>query len=242
MSRRGIRCPKEAGLPRASAKGEFFDAESMRFLRDLRTNNNREWFQKNKGRYESAVQAPAVRFIEAAGPRLAKLSPHIVADARPFGGSLSRIYRDTRFSKDKSPYKTAVGIHFAHDNAAKGENRPGYFLHIAPGESMVASGIWHPPPPDLTKIRNAIASTSGSWGKVLKRGLELGGESYARVPAGFDPNHRYAVDLRRKDFYAFHHFADSVVARPGFLDEFDAACRDLEPLNEFLARATGVPW
>jgi len=229
-------------MPKRSEDGTFFGPDAFKFLRELDKNNNREWFQKNKARYESAIEEPAVRFIAAMGVRLAKFSPHLVADARPFGGSLSRIYRDTRFSKDKSPYKTHVGIHFAHeDAAASGRNLPGFFFHLAPGESMVASGIWHPLPPDLVRIRDAIVADPAAWGRVLKGKIEIGGESYVRVPAGYDASHRYAEDLRRKDFYASRPFPDATVASAGFGSAFEAKCRELNPLNQFLADALSVP-
>jgi uncharacterized protein (TIGR02453 family) len=224
------------------AGGGYFGPDSIRFLRELARNNNREWFQRNKARYESAIQEPALRFISEAGARLAPFAPHLVADARPFGGSLSRIYRDTRFSKDKSPYKTHVGIHFAHEAAeARGRNLPGFFLHLAPGESMVAAGIWHPLPPDLTRIRDSIVAAPSDWGRVLARKIEIGGESYVRVPAGYPPTHRYADDLRRKDFYASRPFSDAVVTGPKFGTAFETACRGLNPLNRFLAKALQVP-
>ncbi|HXQ94976.1 MAG TPA: DUF2461 domain-containing protein [Thermoplasmata archaeon] len=229
-------------MPKGSSDSGFFGVDAFRFLRELGKNNNREWFQTNKGRYEAAIQEPAVRFIASMGPRLARLAPHVVADPRPFGGSLSRIYRDTRFSKDKSPYKTHVGIHFAHeDGASSGRNLPGFFFHLAPSESMVASGIWHPVPPDLVQIRDAIVADSTGWGKVLKGQIEIGGESYVRVPAGYDAGHPYADDLRRKDFYASRPFPDAAVVSGGFASKFEAACRELNPLNQFLADALGVP-
>jgi uncharacterized protein (TIGR02453 family) len=229
-------------MPKRSVPESCFGPETLRFLRELARNNNRVWFQQNKGRYETDVQAPSIRFIEAIGPRLARLSQHVTADARPFGGSLSRIYRDTRFSKDKSPYKTHVGIHFAHDGATKGENLPGFFFHLAPGESMVASGIWHPAPPALRKIRDAIVASPGAWSKVLGSGLTIGGESYVRVPAGYDAHDRYADDLRRKDFYSAHPIVDAEISDPAFEVNFERVCRGLNPLNQFLAGAIGVPW
>ena len=92
----------------------FFCPELFDFLRQLKRHNNRDWFAKNKQRYEEAVRDPALMFISSFGPHLRKLSPHFVADPRPTRGSLFRIYRDTRFSADKHPYKTHVGIHFSH--------------------------------------------------------------------------------------------------------------------------------
>ena len=98
-------------------RSKYFTPEFFAFFGELAKNNNKEWFTKNKERYEKAVQEPSLRFIRDAGQRLQKISSYIVADAKPFGGSLSRIYRDIRFSPDKSPYKTEVGIHFWHAKA-----------------------------------------------------------------------------------------------------------------------------
>lgn len=215
---------------------------TFRFLKELAQNNNRAWFQENKARYEAEVQAPALRFIEAVGPRLARISPHVTYDARPFGGSLSRIYRDTRFSKDKSPYRTHLGIHFAHDRAGKGENLPGFFFHLAPGASMVASGIWRPAPPAANRIRDAIVAAPAKWAKVVGSGIVVEGETYARVPAGYPAGSRFASDLRHKDFYASRPLPDATVAAADFAERFERSCRELDPLNRFLAQATGVPW
>jgi uncharacterized protein (TIGR02453 family) len=220
----------------------FFEPGALRFLRELAKNNNRPWFQANKARYEKDVQGPAVRFIAEMGPRLGRISPHLTWEARLFGGSLGRIYRDTRFSKDKSPYRTRLGIHFGHDAARGDEHLPGYFLHIAPGESSVSAGIWRPSPGALQKIRDSIVASPGTWGRVLPKGVTLDGESYVRVPTGYDPAHRYAADLRRKDFYAWLPFADAEVAAPSFGPSFEAACRRLGPLNRWLSAAIGVPW
>jgi uncharacterized protein (TIGR02453 family) len=226
--------------PRASPR--FFGPDLFRFLKDLERNNNRPWFQKNKARYEATVQEPAVRFIEAMGPRLARISPYLVADPRPFGGSLSRIYRDTRFSKDKRPYKTHVGIHFSHEDATKERNLPGYFFHIGAGESSVYSGVWHPAPSDLAKIRDAIVASPTAWARVVDRGIEIDGESYVRVPAGYDAKHRFADDLRRKDFFAGREFVDRVIAGPRFVAAFEDACVGLAPLNRFLSGAMSIRW
>jgi uncharacterized protein (TIGR02453 family) len=229
-------------MPAAKADEGFFGPDAIVFLRELAKNNNREWFQANKTRYETSVQAPALRFIAAMTPRLQGFSRHIVAEARPFGGALMRIYRDTRFSKDKSPYKTGVGIHFAHDGAASGEHFPGFFFHLEPEETMLATGIWQPAPPAATKIRDAIVASPAAWAKLRKGGITVEGESYVRVPAGYPADHPYADDLRRKDFYASHHFSDVEVTGKGFPKAFLAACEELNPLNVFLAKATGVPW
>ena len=107
----------------------------FRFLRDLRKNNDREWFLAHKDVYERDVNEPALAFISAFAAPLRKISPHLVADARPIGGSLFRIYRDVRFSNDKRPYKTHVGIHFRHRSAGDA-HAPGFYLHLEPGSPI----------------------------------------------------------------------------------------------------------
>lgn len=221
----------------------YFSPDLLRFLRELAKNNNRDWFQANKSRYEESVLQPSVRFVGQIGPRLARISPHLVADARPFGGSVARIYRDTRFSKDKSPYRTNVGIHFSHEKASEGEEHlPGFYLHLSPGECAVYSGAWHPAPPGLKRIRDAIVSDPQGWSKVVRGSPPSGGESYVRVPAGYDPSDKFADDLRRKDFFASLEFKDAEVSSSSFGRTFVSACTRLDPLNQFLARALAVPW
>ena len=223
--------------------GASFSPELFQFLKELGRNNNREWFTANKRRYEETVLGPSVRFAAEMGPKLARFSPHLTVDARPFGGSISRIYRDTRFSKDKSPYKTNVGIHFAHDRSSDSEQHlPGLYFHIEPGGSMVASGIWRPEPPALKRIRDAIVSDSSGWSRVTRSCPPSGGESYARVPAGFPAGHKFAADLKRKDFFASVEFKDAEVSGLRFDRTFLTACGRIDPLNRFLAEAVGVPW
>ena len=126
------------------------------FLNDLAANNDREWFAENKARYEEHVKEPGLEFVNDFAPYLEKLSPHFVADSRPNGGSLFRIYRDTRFSKDKTPYKTNTGLQFRHE-AAKDVHAPGYYMHLQPRQCFVGLGIWMPDGPATRKIREAIA-------------------------------------------------------------------------------------
>ena len=114
------------------------------FLRDLAANNDREWFSANKSRYIAEVQEPALAFVEDLGMRLPEeVSPHFVADARANGGSVFRIYRDTRFSKDKTPYKTHTGIQFRHERS-RDVHAPGFYLHLEPRNVFMACGCWHP--------------------------------------------------------------------------------------------------
>jgi uncharacterized protein (TIGR02453 family) len=216
----------------------------FRFLKELAKHNDRDWFQANKPRYEAEVLGPAVRFVAAVGPEVERISSEIEWNAKPFGGSISRIYRDTRFAKDKSPYRTNVGIHFGHrgSKGEKGEHLPGFYLHLAPGESTVHSGVWHPDPSALARIRAAIDSDQKGWAKVRKAAAPDGGEMYARVPAGFAPDHPFAEDLRRKDFFASLPFSDAEVTAATFPGRFVTACRTIDPLNAFLAKGMRVPW
>jgi uncharacterized protein (TIGR02453 family) len=224
-------------------KATYFTPQFYEFFKELGKNNNKEWFTENKPRFESVVQEPAVRFVRDAGARLQKISPQLVANARPFGGSISRIYRDIRFSPDKSPYKTHIAMHFSHAKAGGPEHMaPGYYLHLESGESGVHSGVWRPEPPTAKKIRDRILDAPDEWRKVLRSKVRLEGESLKRPPPGYDPNHPLIQDLRRKDFVASHRFRDNEVTSPKFLETFVEACESMDPLNHFLADALGLPW
>ena len=216
----------------------FFRPDLFNFLRQLKRHNNREWFAKNKQRYEEAVRDPALLFIENFGPHLHSLSPHFVADPRPTRGSLFRIYRDTRFSPDKRPFKTHVGIHFSHASG-KDAHAPAFYLHLEPENCFAAVGVWHPDSRALTKIRMAIAAEPGQWAKA-RRKLELEGDSLMRPPRGFDPNHRFIEDIKRKDFVALAGLTEAQVCSPKFIRDFAAACRTMLPLVEFTAKALGL--
>jgi len=216
----------------------FFSPQLFDFLSQLKRHNNRDWFARNKARYGEVVQDQALIFISSFGPHLHKLCPHFVADARPSRGSLFRIYRDTRFSPDKRPYKTHVGIHFSHVSG-KDAHAPVFYLHLEPGNCFAAAGVWHPDNSALTKIRTAIVANPDSWAKVRGK-LELEGDSLARPPRGFDPNHRFVEDLKRKDFVVSVGLTEGQVCGPKFMRDFVSACRAMLPLVEFTTRALGL--
>ena len=117
-----------------------FDASLLQFLEELADNNHRSWFQINKERYETAVLEPSLAFIREFAPRLKKISPYFVASDRRVGGSLMRVYRDTRFGKDKTPYKTNVGIQFRHE-FGKDVHAPGFYVHLVPGQRFLALAV-----------------------------------------------------------------------------------------------------
>ncbi|MCI4352556.1 MAG: TIGR02453 family protein [Thermoplasmata archaeon] len=220
-----------------------FTPDFFRFLRELAKNNHREWFNANKARYEASVRDPSFAFVRAVGPKLASVSRHLVADPRPVGGSVMRIYRDIRFSKDKSPYRTSVGIHFMHDGGTENdEHLPGFFLHLAPADSWVYAGVWQPEPPRLDKIRKAIVARATDWKKVRASIPPIEGESLKRPPPGYDATHPLIDDLKRKGFSAGLPVKDPEVSGPNFPDRFVVLCQKLDPLNRFLARAIDVAY
>ena len=131
------------------------------FLTELRLHNDREWFARNKERYLRDVRDPMLRFISDFAPALRKIAPRLVADPRPAGGSLFRIHRDTRFSPDKTPYKTNVAVHFRHE-AGREVHGPGCYLSLDPDEVDVGGGVWHPEPDALRMIRRSILEEPGA--------------------------------------------------------------------------------
>ncbi len=230
----------------AMSTTSYFSCALFDFLRELKENNHREWFQANKERYEQIVRQPAMKFIAEFAPYLEEISPHFVADPRPVGGSLFRIYRDVRFSRDKRPYKTHVGIQFRHE-LAKDAHAPGFYLHLEPGEVLVAAGSWHPDSQALFRIRRAIADHPDEWEQAIaftreNSAYRLGGDSLKRPPRGFDPEHPFVNDLKRKDFYAVVYFDEATACQDDFLQIFAEACRTMAPLMRFLCRALELAW
>lgn len=230
-------------MARSAPDGPRFSPDLYRFLRELAKNNNRDWFLENKPRYDAVVRAPCLEFIREVGPGIGRLSKYLVADDRPSGGSLYRIYRDVRFAKDKSPYKTTVGIHFYHVGAdSHGGNYPGFYLHLGPKDNFVGAGLWGPDPVALNKIRSAIADDPARWKKARVAPLAGHGEVLKRVPTGFSPDHPMAADLKHKDFVVSLEVTDREVLDPKFPGRFLAACAELDPMNRFLARAVGIEY
>jgi uncharacterized protein (TIGR02453 family) len=224
----------------------YMTPELFQFFRELQANNNRDWFQANKPRYESQVREPLLRFITDFGVRLAEISPHYVADARKSGGSLFRINRDIRFSKDKSPYKTMAGIQFRHESG-KDVHAPGFYLHLEPDSIFGGIGIWHPDTQTLNKIRDAIVENPDRWQQIVTAEtftarFKLSGDSLKRGPKGYDPDHPLIEDLKRKDFIAGAPFTEAEVCAPDFIDRFAETCRVGAPFVGFLTTAIGLPW
>lgn len=223
-----------------------FSPALFKFLRDLEKNNNREWFQTHKPRFEEHVKAPLLRFIEDIEAPLMKVSKHIVADPSPSGGSMFRIYRDVRFSKDKRPYKTHAAAQFRHATG-KDAHAPGYYMHLAPGDIFVGGGIWRPDSKSLKAIRERMAAHPKEWkkalsGKSFNEHFALGGESLKRPPKGFDAEHPLIGDLKRKDFIAGCSFKQADVVKADFLKTVVQRFKAMSGLMRFLTGALGVPF
>jgi len=218
--------------------GPYFNAEFFDFLKQLKRNNRREWFAKNKPRFESVVRDPCLRFITEAAEPLNDISPQIVADPSPNGGSLFRIYRDIRFSENKQPYKTHIGIQFRHAAEKKDVHAPGFYFHLEPGQYFLAAGSWRPESKQLNSIRQAIVAKPEHWTKAVSK-LTLDGEVLSRPPRGFAADHPLIEDLKRKDFIALVEFSESQICGPKFMKDFTKACQQISPLVEFLSQALG---
>lgn len=221
-----------------------FTPRLFAFLKELKAHNDRAWFEENRGRYEEHLLDPALRFVSDFGPRLKRLSPHFEAIPKTVGGSLFRIYRDTRFSNDKSPYKTHVGIRFSH-RRAKEVQAPVFYLHLEPGACFAGLGVYHPDRDTLARVRETITEQPEAWRRVLAEPavantFRQGGDTLKRPPKGFDPEHPLIDDLKRKDFVAYAELADEEVTAPGFLDSYAGLCRAGAGYVRFLCRAVGV--
>ena len=210
------------------------------FLKDLKRHNKREWFEKNRDRYVADVETPFLAFIAEVGERLPAVCPGYVANPKRTGGSMFRIYRDTRFSADKSPYKTWMAARFGHRRATKDAHAPGFYLHLGIDESYGGGGIYHADTATLTRVRQRIVSHPKAWAAVLKSGIEIEGDTLKRPPAGFDATHKYIADLKRKDHYSLSEFTQAEVTSARFVDRYMKSCEAAAPLVTFLADAVGL--
>ena len=223
-------------MPAPSITSDLF-----RFLASLRRHNNREWFTTHKGEYIRHVRDPLLAFVTTIGPKLRQISPHVVADPRPSGGSLLRIYRDTRFSRDKTPYKTNAALSFRLAPKRDIES-PGYYLHLEPGLVFMGAGLWHPSADALRAIREAIVKDPKAWTRAKRSGLSHGEATLKRPPRGFSADHPLIEDLKHTSFTTGVQFTERQACSPAFGQLFVRACRREAPLMRFLARAMGLPF
>ncbi len=228
------------------AKQPHFTPALFTFLRDLQAHNERAWFEANKDRYLRDVRTPLQAFVGDFAPPLARISSRFVADPRPIGGSIFRIYRDTRFSKDKSPYKTMAAAQFRHEQG-KTVHVPGFYLHLEPGQVFAGAGLWHPERDSLDKVRRALVAHPAQWKRTVRapafrRLMTLSGDSLARAPRGFPADHELVGDLKRTDFVVVAQCTEHDACSSGFLNEFVRVCRTSAPFMQLLTRALGLRW
>jgi len=222
-----------------------FPPGTLKFLEQLKRNNHRDWFGLNKDRYETEVREPALAYIEAMRTPLEEFSPLLAVMPKRAGGSLMRVYRDTRFSKDKAPYKTNIGIHFRHQ-AGCDVHAPGLYVHIEPRSVFLGVGMWHPDAQPLARVRQKIAEAPGQWkrvrdGKAFRQRFELAGARLQRPPRGFDPAHPCVDDLKRKDFVAVCQLPTELIFSPRFVPESVRAFQTAKPFVQFLCHALELP-
>ena len=224
----------------------MFTKSTFSFLDELAANNNRAWFEENKSRYEALVREPALDFIEAMEPALKKFAPNFRAEPRKVGGSLMRVFRDTRFSRDKTPYKTNIGIQFRH-SLGKDIHAPGFYVHISSEECFFAAGCWHPEADALAKIRDLVAQKPEKWfaardDKKFAAQWELWGDSLSRPPRGYAADHIAIADLKRKDFVALAPLSVKEITGKTLLALAEKRFTESVPLMKFLCNALEVPY
>lgn len=232
----------------------YFTDDTFKFLRQLARNNDRDWFIRNKERYEASVRGPALRLITDLGDPFKDISSQLTAVAKPVGGSLFRIHRDTRFAGDKSPYKTHIGMYFAHAAATQAARNdasggapgrldaPGLYLHVEPGRCFMGGGIWHPQSETTRRIRDYMVSNPASWKKAtrdakFRKVFALDGDALVRPPKGYDPAHELIEDLKRKDFIASTAIDDAMLLRPDLVKQLMRRYLLMGPMLDWLCGA-----
>ncbi|HLG99765.1 MAG TPA: DUF2461 domain-containing protein [Bryobacteraceae bacterium] len=215
-----------------------FPEEGTKFLRSLKRNNRREWFQPRKHLYEQHLKAPMLELVAALNTGLSRFAPDYVTDPPK---AIFRIYRDTRFSADKTPYKTHIAASFSR----RGPERlkaGGFYFSVAPDQIEVAAGIYHPEPDTMLAIRTHIAETHGELRRLLanrKTRLlagELQGDALTRAPKGFDPAHPAIGWIKMKDWILDVTLYGSLATSPKLHDEILSRFRAMAPVIDYLNR------
>jgi uncharacterized protein (TIGR02453 family) len=219
-----------------------FPSEGIQFLKDLAMNNNREWFNANKALFQENIQKPAQDFVIDLGSRLQLISPGITFDTRLSGsGSIMRIYRDIRFSKDKTPYKTYASMIF-WEGPSKKASYSGFFIRFEPSGGKIHAGKHEFGSPLRTAYREAVVdqaygvSLEKSIQKVESAGdYEVGGEHYKRVPQGYDKDHSRSDLLRYKGLWASSPVIDSsYLTSPDLVEICFEHCMNIAPVHQWL--------
>jgi len=220
-----------------AAASPRFSAATLSFLRRLKRNNRREWFNARKDEYEATVRAPMIAIVERLAVDMRAFAPELLCTPKH---SIYRIYRDTRFSENKTPYKTHVAASFWHRKLAKGVGA-GLYFHVSPDGVWVGGGMYHPETPQLHAVREQIAANFRRFRSIVespsfKRGLDGGleGERLQRVPRGFPKDHEAAAYLKYRQFLAGREFPARFATGSGFYNGLLGVFRQVAPLIRFL--------
>jgi uncharacterized protein (TIGR02453 family) len=220
----------------------YFSSKTFDFLTALAANNSRDWFHDHKADYEANLRQPFLRLIADLQPDMAAVSGHFRSDPKPVGGSLFRIHRDTRFSGNKTPYKTWAGARLFHERARQ-VPAPSFYLHIQPGNCFVGAGLWHPETATLRRVRDFIVENPSAWQKaahdpIFRRRYRLDdSEMLVRPPRGYPADHPLIDDLRHKNFVALRSIDDAIVTGPRLRPTLAKDLAGLAPLVDYLCAA-----
>jgi uncharacterized protein (TIGR02453 family) len=213
-----------------------YPPQALTFLRALKRNNRRDWFNAHRDDYETHVKQPTLAIIERLADDFRSFAPEVVASPK---SSMYRIYRDTRFSENKTPYKTHVAASFPTRGLPKGEGA-GLYFHVALDGVWIGGGVYAPPPPALYAIREHIAAHTKRLRAIVdsplfRKGVgAIEGEKLQRVPRGFPKDHPAADILRFKQFFAGRELAPAVATGPRFYPALLSVFRQIIPLVRFL--------
>jgi uncharacterized protein (TIGR02453 family) len=213
-----------------------FPPEAMTFFRGLKRNNKREWFQARKAVFDEKVRAPMFQLVDALNAEMMKFAPDYVTEPER---AIYRIYRDTRFSSDKTPYKTHIAAVFPRRGMERHAGA-GFYFSVSPQEVEVAGGVYMPPPEQLSAIRSHLAEHHEEFRRIANtRSLrtlvgEIVGDRLARVPKGFCADHPAADLVRYKQLYVFAELDPALARTPKLLGELVKHFRVMTPLVEFL--------
>jgi uncharacterized protein (TIGR02453 family) len=214
-------------------------SETLKFIKDVAENNDRDWFAGNKDRYETA-RIDLLAFIEELIPLLAATDPAFSIET-PAKKCLMRIYRDVRFSKNKDPYKNNFGISF--NVKSSGVPNPEYYLHLQPGKSFFGVGFWMPEAAVLKKIREEIDYNTDEFLEIINAGsfsksFSLSKEDTLKnAPKGYEVNHPQIDLLKLKSFIAIYPFTDKEILDNGIVDKLKSAFENIQPFVLFLRNA-----
>lgn len=220
----------------------YFSDASFKFLRGLARHNDKTWFNDHRDQYETHVKQPFLQLLTDLQGDLAQVSPHFRSDPKTVGGSLFRIYRDARYSTDKSPYKPWQGARLYHERR-KQVAAPSFYIHLQPGESFVGAGLWHPEPDTQRRVRQFIFDNPAAWkqaahASAFRRRFEFEeGEKLTRPPRGFPADFEFIDDLKHRNFVFWRSLDDATMIGPRLRKIIATDIAALAPFVDYLCAA-----